>query len=178
MDGTAEQPAGIPQQNGSVLSEGQVPVVQDGRITYWPGFEALLHYTLYQQASVKEGTLQLLVSTCDACNSSLLCVQLGWQIGEEGSVIMPEPIFTPRVCLARSATNMQVSMPVLTGPEYLSMLAAHNDMASWRLMQSHNAQTSTCLQRLTCMRCMLPVQEQGLAAKQHTNTGKWQPQKS
>jgi len=24
-------------------------------------------------------------------------VQLGWQIGEEGSVIMPEPLFTPRV---------------------------------------------------------------------------------
>ena len=27
------------------------PVVQDGHIIYWPGFEALLHYTLYQQVS-------------------------------------------------------------------------------------------------------------------------------
>lgn len=72
-DGTAEQSAGGSQQNGRVLSQAAqepVPVVEHGRITYWPGFEALLHYTLYQQ--------------------------LGWQIGEEGSVIMPEPLFTPR----------------------------------------------------------------------------------
>lgn len=48
----------------------QEPVVQDGNIVHWPGFEALLHYALYQQ--------------------------LGWQIGEEGSVIMPEPLFTSR----------------------------------------------------------------------------------
>ena len=27
------------------------PVVQEGHITYWPGFEALLHYALYQQVS-------------------------------------------------------------------------------------------------------------------------------
>lgn len=133
-DGTAEQPAGNSLQNGSALSEGQVPVIQDGRITYWPGFEALLHYTLYQQASVKKGFMQGLMGTCHVCNSSLMCVQLGWQIGEEGSVIMPEPIFTPRVCLARSATTMQVSTPALTRCRrgylpYLSMLAAHNNMA-------------------------------------------------
>lgn len=72
-DGTAEQPSSTSQQLGSAPPEGSQehrPVVQDGRITYWPGFEALLHYILYQQ--------------------------LGWQIGEEGSVIMPEPLFTPR----------------------------------------------------------------------------------
>ena len=52
-DGTAEQSAGGSQQNGRVLSQAAqepVPVVEHGRITYWPGFEALLHYTLYQQA--------------------------------------------------------------------------------------------------------------------------------
>lgn len=30
----------------------QEPVVQDGNIVHWPGFEALLHYALYQQASL------------------------------------------------------------------------------------------------------------------------------
>ena len=53
-DGTAEQPASTSQQLGSAPPEGSQehrPVVQDGRITYWPGFEALLHYILYQQAS-------------------------------------------------------------------------------------------------------------------------------
>lgn len=30
----------------------QEPVVQDGNIVHWPGFEALLHYALYQQVSV------------------------------------------------------------------------------------------------------------------------------
>ena len=51
-DGTAERPLGAAPPTGSDLSEAAMqPVVQDGHITYWPGFEALLHYTLYQQVS-------------------------------------------------------------------------------------------------------------------------------
>ena len=59
-NGTAEQSMSGAQQNGAPLSDGdlgQTPVVQNGRITYWPGFEALLHYILYQQA----GTWQLCI---------------------------------------------------------------------------------------------------------------------
>ncbi|KAL3132514.1 hypothetical protein ABBQ32_009057 [Trebouxia sp. C0010 RCD-2024] len=73
LDGTAERPVGTALLSGTDLSQPsleQEPVVQDGNIVHWPGFEALLHYALYQQ--------------------------LGWQIGEEGSVIMPEPLFTSR----------------------------------------------------------------------------------
>lgn len=36
--------------------------------------------------------MALYVSLTSPCTA-----QLGWQIGEEGSVIMPEPLFTPRV---------------------------------------------------------------------------------
>lgn len=51
-DGTAERPLGGTLPTGSDLSETAMqPVVQDGQITHWPGFEALLYYTLYQQVS-------------------------------------------------------------------------------------------------------------------------------
>ncbi len=37
------------------------------------------------------------MSECPVSAPIRVPVQLGWQIGEEGSVIMPEPLFTPRV---------------------------------------------------------------------------------
>lgn len=72
-DGTAEQPLKHTTADGTALTEvslGHEPVVQNGHITHWDGFEALMHHALYQQ--------------------------LGWQVGEEGNVIMPEPLFTSR----------------------------------------------------------------------------------
>lgn len=51
-DGTAERPLGplLPTSNDMAEAAMQ-PVVQDGHIAHWPGFEALLHYALYQQVS-------------------------------------------------------------------------------------------------------------------------------
>ena len=93
-DGAAEQPQGVAQQNGNTLSEASPrPVVENGCITYWPGFEALLHYALYQEVQF----LQVCQHACMSHQLKLDGMQLGWQIGEEGSVIMSEPLFTSRV---------------------------------------------------------------------------------
>lgn len=53
-DGTAERPVGqaLPTDTDlSAPSLEQERVVQDGHIVHWPGFEALMHYALYQQVS-------------------------------------------------------------------------------------------------------------------------------
>ena len=95
-DGTAEQPLPQAVPTASNLSTATVQaetVVEDGRIIHWPGFEALLHHALYEQASTKS----LWISLPDPAPNMLCVLQLAWQMGEEGSVIMPEPLFTSRV---------------------------------------------------------------------------------
>lgn len=99
-DGTAQQPLERTSPNSTQLSEapnGQQPVVQNGHIIHWPGFEALMHYALYQQA--RDNHLVAFSMCCQSVAAHQGCVsqQLGWQIGEEGNVIMPEPLFTSRV---------------------------------------------------------------------------------
>ncbi|KAK9819407.1 hypothetical protein WJX74_000033 [Apatococcus lobatus] len=58
------------QDLASDLSSSTQQVVEQGRIASWPGFEALMHYCLYNQ--------------------------LGWVAGDEGNLLLSQPLFLPR----------------------------------------------------------------------------------
>lgn len=126
-DSQAERPADASNSAGEQLTDaGELrQVVEGGNIVYWPGFESVMHYILYNQVTAircttvavscaKHDTMHWVnsyQSVEQCCPNMVLHMQLGWQHDEEGSVIMPEPLFTSRVSALR-LPGMQLSLHV------------------------------------------------------------------
>ena len=82
------------------VSTNSQQVVEQGRVASWPGFEALTHFCLYNQ--VRRGTGADLTSqprTIFLAGLSGLSgvLQLGWVAGDEGNLLLSQPLFLPRV---------------------------------------------------------------------------------
>jgi hypothetical protein len=79
--------------------------VERGSIVSWDGLEALLHDTLYGQVQLLEpSSTAAQAAHLSVCNSRAAdltvigaCMQLGCVAGEEGYVLMSEPLFQAKV---------------------------------------------------------------------------------
>jgi hypothetical protein len=90
--------------DGTQLDRG-VQAVRDGQLADWGALERILYDALYMQVGTlsrllfsyttsREDTMPAWMLTSASC---ICCLQLGWEVGEEGNLLIAEPLCTPRV---------------------------------------------------------------------------------
>ncbi len=96
---------GISSNGGSDGDELVQSVVERGTVAHWEGFESLAHDILYRQARALR-SCWLQQSSLWEC-TEVLCeaAQLGWEQGDEGSLLVAEPLFTSKATARALSTE-------------------------------------------------------------------------